>query len=235
MRSLLLALIFTLPASAQVVVCASPLQTGATAGRPGDGYRECRVGISGRIKMVMELSDGLCFEGISWGAREQGVVWVDRGCRASFTIDKVQDERPKPNVKTANCEAKESGRTVCEGDTKFGVALVKRLGAGECEIGKNWDFDEKGVWVSDGCHAQFAFGGFRLPPNAVPATATRIICESSAEGEKKCETNAARGVGLIRQTSTTDCILNRTWGYDDRGIWVRSGCGAEFAVAAAKP
>ena len=41
----------------------------------------------------------------------------------------------------------------------------------------------------------------------------------------------ARGAGLIKQLSETDCVLNRNWGYDAEGIWVTGGCGAEFAVA----
>ena len=37
-------------------------------------------------------------------------------------------------------------------------------------------------------------------------------------------------VRLTRQISRNACILNRTWGYDSRGIWVSNGCRGEFLV-----
>ena len=39
-----------------------------------------------------------------------------------------------------------------------------------------------------------------------------------------------RGVRLSRQLSDARCYLNRSWGYDNKGIWVDLGCRAEFRV-----
>ena len=78
MRRLLLpaaVLLFsTLSVHSQTVICESMNGT----------YRECRVGTSGPIRLVMEMSDRACFEGATWGTRSVGVVWVDRGCRGRF-------------------------------------------------------------------------------------------------------------------------------------------------------
>jgi len=35
---------------------------------------------------------------------------------------------------------------------------------------------------------------------------------------------------LLRSTGESSCLLGKTWGYDDAGIWVFDGCGGEFAV-----
>jgi hypothetical protein len=40
---------------------------------------------------------------------------------------------------------------------------------------------------------------------------------------------------MVHQKSEAKCILNRTWGYDNRGIWVDHGCRAEFEVGAQAP
>jgi hypothetical protein len=110
--------------------------------------------------------------------------------------------------------------------------MVRQLGESPCVLGRTWGFDAKGVWVAAGCNAQFALGGFRLPPDAVPATALRINCESIDGQRKVCEADTSRGVGLIRQlTDDGVCILNRTWGYGAEGVWVSGGCRAEFAIA----
>ena len=64
----------------------------------------------------------------------------------------------------------------------------------------------------------------------MPSNASKITCESLDGGRKPCPIETSRGVGLLRQLSDADCVLNRTWGYDRNGIWVTNGCRAEFAV-----
>ena len=45
-----------------------------------------------------------------------------------------------------------------------------------------------------------------------------------------CAADTAAGVALLRSTGTASCLLGKTWGYDDKGIWVFDGCGGEFAL-----
>ncbi len=40
---------------------------------------------------------------------------------------------------------------------------------------------------------------------------------------------------MVHQKSEAKCIQNRTWGYDNRGIWVDRGCRAEFEVGVQAP
>ena len=195
--------------------------------------RECVVGSFGRIALVRELSDNACFEGVSWGTNSQGVVWVERGCQATFTIQSAPEGAPRsrPLLPTVVCQAEGDERRHCPADTKFGVAIARQLGEGACALERTWGFDAEGVWVSGGCRAQFALGGYRLPANAVPRTAKRVVCRSSDGKEARCGVDASKGVGLVRQLSKVTCVLNRTWGYDEKGIWVSGGCAADFAVA----
>ena len=58
----------------------------------------------------------------------------------------------------------------------------------------------------------------------------RITCESDRNRRRFCEADTDRGVRLVREFSDRSCVINSTWGYDRRGIWVDRGCRAEFEV-----
>ena len=62
------------------------------------------------------------------------------------------------------------------------------------------------------------------------AQAEFVTCESNSNDRNSCNVDTRDGVRLIRQESKSDCIEGQTWGYDDRGIWVRGGCRAVFEV-----
>lgn len=56
-----------------------------------------------------------------------------------------------------------------------------------------------------------------------------IRCESRDGRTERCETYGGN-VQLVRQLSGTPCVRGRSWGTDSRGVWVSSGCRAEFRV-----
>ena len=58
----------------------------------------------------------------------------------------------------------------------------------------------------------------------------RISCESQPGGRQHCPADTSSGVTLVKSTGTTACLLGKTWGYDDTGVWVSEGCGGEFAT-----
>lgn len=188
---------------------------------------QCAADTAAGVRIIRALDNTTCGFGKQWGYDEKN-IWVAGNCRAEFAIRGI----PKPTVQSVSCESRNNVRVSCPAETHYGVALVRQTGEKDCELGKSWGFDDKGVWVAEGCRAQFALGGYRLPPAVkLPPTAMTIVCES-ADGQRKiCEVDASHGVGLLRQISESDCVLNRTWGYGRAGIWVSEGCRAEFAVA----
>ncbi len=60
-----------------------------------------------------------------------------------------------------------------------------------------------------------------------------VRCESVRGRDNYCPADTRGGVTLYAQLSNSDCIEGDSWGTDRSGIWVRSGCRAEFAVASA--
>jgi hypothetical protein len=188
--------------------------------------KECAADTSAGVQLVQQLSESACVYERDWGWDAKG-VWVSRGCRAEFAVK----AKKAAMARALTCMSKGGARATCAGETQYGVAIVKQLGPNHCILGETWGFDQDGVWVDKGCQAQFALGGYRLPASAVPPTATRLKCESIDGKRNVCAIDTSRGVGLVNQLSETTCILNRTWGYDPDGIWVADGCRAEFVVA----
>jgi predicted porin len=57
-----------------------------------------------------------------------------------------------------------------------------------------------------------------------------ITCVSTGDQRQHCSANTSAGVVMLRQSSETNCLLGRNWGYDAQGVWVTEGCGGEFAT-----
>src|SRR5712664_3421157 len=70
---------------------------------------------------------------------------------------------------------------------------------------------------------------------AAPQSALRMSCSSDDMRRHVCPVDTTGGVQMVHQKSEAKCIQNRTWGYDNRGIWVDHGCRAEFEVGAQAP
>ena len=67
---------------------------------------------------------------------------------------------------------------------------------------------------------------------AAPAKAeTTIECQSIDYQYSECWAGQLSKPQLIHQTSSSACILNRTWGYNpaSRYLWVAQGCAGVFA------
>jgi len=71
------------------------------------------------------------------------------------------------------------------------------------------------------------------PTSQVPQSS--VSCASTAGERIHCAADTSAGVALTRSTGTTPCLLGKTWGYDDSGIWVAEGCSGEFIAGQAAP
>jgi hypothetical protein len=69
---------------------------------------------------------------------------------------------------------------------------------------------------------------------AAQAQAVTIPCASTSE-RVHCAADTSRGVVLRNSIGTAPCLLGKSWGYDDTGIWVSDGCSGEFIALQAAP
>jgi hypothetical protein len=58
--------------------------------------------------------------------------------------------------------------------------------------------------------------------------AGEIECRSSGYRYNYCRVDTDNRVELVRRSSGSSCDYGRSWGYDNRGIWVDNGCAATF-------
>jgi hypothetical protein len=135
-------------------------------------------------------------------------------------------------AETIRCESDRGRRHECSFDGWGRVELLRQVSRTNCVEGRTWGAERHAVWVSDGCRADFRIRRER-DDNSYDRHNRRsrvVICESDYNSRHRCDADTQDGVRLTRQISRTSCILNRTWGYDSRGIWVKDGCRAEFTL-----
>jgi hypothetical protein len=111
---------------------------------------------------------------------------------------------------------------------------VRRISSSGCTQGRDWNYDRSGIWVSNGCRAEFASGGRGNGygdggyGNNYGIGGQVFRCESYDNRQRECAANTRAGVQLVRQLSSSPCIQGRSWGYRRTGVWVSQGCRAEF-------
>lgn len=143
--------------SATAVVCSST----------DNRYRECAVPFRGRAVLSQQISQAPCVEGQSWG-QKQGLVWVNRGCRARFaTVPDTMGNAPG-NRPSIACKSQQGARAVCNTGMNGRMQLISRFkNSGACIEGRTWGQRANQVWVSDNCRARFAAANRQRSNNGV--------------------------------------------------------------------
>ena len=67
-----------------------------------------------------------------------------------------------------------------------------------------------------------------LPAEARSRTTLR--CESIDAQPRKCGADTRHGIRIGRQLSRAECVEGSTWGATPDGVWVKSGCRADFVL-----
>jgi hypothetical protein len=137
----------------------------------------CDVGPNGGVRLLRQRSDARCSEGSTWGYNGNQ-VWVDRGCRADFTVlpagdgwgrDRGHDhdgnhDRSRDyewnrggngSVSTVTCSSDDMHRNYCRVGRNNGIRLVRQRSDARCELNRTYGFDRDRIWVDRGCRADF--------------------------------------------------------------------------------
>ncbi|WP_149195550.1 DUF3011 domain-containing protein [Luteimonas suaedae] len=191
--------------------------------------RTCPTPWRGPSRLVRQLSSAPCVEGRTWQS-QGGRVQVGNGCRAEFAAG--AQVRPPPVVGDRVTCASEGGRhRTCPWNAAAGQPrLLRQLSSQPCVQGRTWGYDRRGLWVDNGCRAEFGSG--RGPGPRPPTDAYSVTCASKHYQRTTCAWQAARGrPQMIEQLSDVSCVQGRSWGYDGgASLWVSGGCRARFGV-----
>jgi hypothetical protein len=201
-------------AQAQTITCASD-----------DMHRHtCQVDARGGVQLARQISGSSCTFGRTWGYNANE-IWVDRGCRAEFQVGSIVWNGWNNDNYTIYCASDDGSRRFCPARINSGVRLARQRSGDKCVFGQSWGYNNRGIWVDQGCRADFDLG----TTSGTGSTQT-ISCSSDDMHWHTCQADTSGGVQLLRQRSDSDCIYGTTWGYDDRGIWVDRGCRADFQI-----
>jgi hypothetical protein len=90
------------------------------------------------------------------------MLWVTDGCRAEFVAEERGRGRWPGRGRDRDrdgerlvCESYENKEKQCRIRVRHDVRLVKQKSVTPCTEDRNWGWDRRGVWVSDGCRAEF--------------------------------------------------------------------------------
>ena len=186
----------------------------------------CNTGFRGRAALSQNLSSTRCVEGQNWGSGN-GVVWVDRGCRARF----VQGSLGGGGIGgTVRCESANGRYRECPTGFRGNAVLTRKLSDARCTEGDTWGQRNGMVWVDRGCRAEFSAGGGNWNPGG-GNSGYNVTCGSEDNRHKTCAWNSRYGRPvLIQQLSSSSCREGSTWGYTGNQIWVDRGCRARFGA-----
>src|SRR5688572_425302 len=60
--------------------------------------------------------------------------------------------------RTVRCDSNDNRLRHCDADTRGGVRLLRQVSKSACVEGRSWGYDRSGIWVNNGCRAEFALG-----------------------------------------------------------------------------
>lgn len=78
---------------------------------------------------------------------------VALGVAGALLAEKNKNERRPAWI--VRCES-DGGYRRCRADTRDGVRLYRQLSRSGCQYNDTWGYDRRGVWVDNGCRAEFA-------------------------------------------------------------------------------
>lgn len=92
----------------------------------------------------------------------------------------VPDVAFAASEQTVRCESSARETVRCKADTRGGVVLQRQLSRAGCWYDETWGFDKNGVWVSNGCRADFTLG--RSTASSPPPAAATPQTPSESQG-----------------------------------------------------
>ena len=150
----LLAVFLALPTPAQ----AQPGYSQQTVNCSSNNGRRNYCGQYGNrdVRLARQISGTPCIQGQTWGV-DRGGLWVDGGCRADFTIGGggygPPPGPPPPTIVT--CSSNNGKRNWCDTGGRRNIQLSRQISGSACIQGQTWGVDNRGLWVDQGCRAEF--------------------------------------------------------------------------------
>ncbi|MFB3813409.1 MAG: DUF3011 domain-containing protein [Terriglobales bacterium] len=121
-----------------------------------EDYQFCPTGPIQRAEMTRQFSGSPCREAYSWGSQRDG-VWVDRGCRAEFTVYGFEEAGggQRDNARRIRCSSDFENYQFCSTGPINDAEVAVQISGTPCDKGRTWGVRPDGIWVDKGCRAEF--------------------------------------------------------------------------------
>jgi hypothetical protein len=147
----------------------------------------------------------------------------------------AQDPRASALDQRLVCESRDGREQYCAAQIAGSVRVLRELSRAPCVEGDSWRWNPRGIYVRNGCRAEFAFrgqddwgGGGWGGGGSGGARYTEIVCASRGSRENFCAAPNDGRVRLVREQGSGQCIEGQSWRADPQGIRVRGGCVGRF-------
>ena len=114
-----------------------------------------------RLAWAASMTLALCLHMTAHAAAQQQDAPLDPSSGGS-------SEAAQQQLASVSCASKPGERTQCPAVTAAGVALLESTGSAACLLGKTWGYDDKGVWVMDGCSGRVCARADRAAVSRLP-------------------------------------------------------------------
>jgi len=97
----------------------------------------CPADVRAGAQLVRQQSDSPCIFNRTWGFINGRGIWVDRGCRADFSVG-AAGWGGWDRGYNVYCASDDGKRNVCPTDTRGGVRLDRQRSGSPCDFGRTW-------------------------------------------------------------------------------------------------
>jgi hypothetical protein len=119
-----------------------------------DNYqlRQCPAPTQIRQAQLLSIhSSAACDYGRTWGF-DRHMIWVDRGCRATFLVTPYSQLM----VKNVHCASNQYQYNTCYAGGQIERAnILSQTSSSPCQYGRTWGYGGNRIWVDRGCKATF--------------------------------------------------------------------------------
>ncbi|MEQ1513365.1 MAG: DUF3011 domain-containing protein [Lysobacteraceae bacterium] len=191
----------------------------------------------GRAQFVRQLSNTPCIRGRSWGSDSRG-VWVSDGCRALFTTNggyggnygNGYGNNYGYGNDLVRCESRDNRSHSCamSAGRNGNIRLLRQLSGKPCIENQTWGRSRTGVWVTQGCRAEFVTGrggnnnggGYQRPPGdlgGAPGGKRSSVYQDTSDGREPGDLGEATVTPVsqrppsseVRQRPPSEVIVER--------------------------
>ena len=114
-------------------------------------YQNCSLSVLTVFQLVKQVSKSTCELGKTFGI-QNGVLWVDDGCRGQFDVCACSE------IRQVNCDSwsfKYAACSIEDVDAVLNVKVNNKRSDSECVLGSSFGFKGGSIWVDKGCRASF--------------------------------------------------------------------------------